>query len=67
MNVSDNNEWLQSDDNDKGYEHMNDAEIIAEVTGQDSTPSEEDTEEDTHAENESSTSSTTCISNGQAL
>ena len=67
LNVSDNNEWLQSDDNDKDYEHMNDAKVIAAVTGQDSTQFEEDTEEGTHAEKESSTSSTTCISNGQAL
>ena len=67
LNVSDINEWLQSDDNDKGYEHMNDAKVIAAVTGQDSTQFEEDTEEGTHAEKESSTSSTICISNGQAL
>ena len=72
VDESEIDEWLQTDTNDRGYEHLNDAEIIAEAISlptSDAVCSDDETETVAmHSSSSSSSSSSTpSITHGNSV
>ena len=75
IDVTEINEWLQADTNDRGYEHLSDAEIVAKVINQptsDAVSSDDETEAVAmqgadSSSSSSSSSSSPSITHGHAV
>ena len=68
LDQNESGEWLQINNSDRGYEHLSDADIIAEITHEPQQQDSSDDETDTITEPLSDSSCTSnVISHGQAV